>query len=113
MDLEFLRPLYEDVGGFVSVYLDTSLDAEDAALAVDLRWRSARERLARAGADEATLDALAAVMTGSRGAPGRAAFGRGGEVALTEPLPHPPREGPPAPGRPVPPLPATSTPERC
>jgi len=90
MDLQFLRPLYEDVGGYVSVYLDTSLDAEDAARAIDLRWRSARERLARAGADEATLDALAPVIT-SLGAPGRAAFGRRGQVVLTEPLPHPPR----------------------
>ncbi|MDX6333691.1 MAG: hypothetical protein QOG05_1031 [Streptosporangiaceae bacterium] len=90
MDLQFLRPLYEDFGGYVSVYLDTSLDGEDPGRAVDLRWRSARERLASAGADEATLDALAAVLTG-RGAPGRAAFGRGGEVVLTEPLPHPPR----------------------
>jgi hypothetical protein len=90
MDLQFLRPLYEDFGGYVSVYLDTSLDAEDAAEAIDLRWRSARERLASDGADDATLDALGAVLTG-RGAPGRAAFGRGGEVLLTEPLPHPPR----------------------
>jgi hypothetical protein len=90
MDLQFLRPLYEGFGGYVSVYLDTSRDAGDAARAVDLRWRAARERLAGAGADDATLDALAPVMT-SLDAPGRAAFGRGGEVALTEPLPHPPR----------------------
>ena len=90
MDLQFLRPLYEDFGGYVSVYLDTSLDAVDGGQAVNLRWRSARDRLASAGADGATLDALAPVMT-SRGAPGRAAFGRGGQVVLTEPLPHPPR----------------------
>jgi len=90
MDLQFLRPLYEGFGGYVSVYLDTSRDAEDPATAVDLRWRSARDRLASAGADDATLDALAGVMT-SQVAPGRAAFGRGGEVVLTEPLPHPPR----------------------
>jgi hypothetical protein len=38
MDLQFLRPLYEDFDGYVSVYLDTSLDAEDAAQATDLRW---------------------------------------------------------------------------
>jgi hypothetical protein len=65
MDLQFLRPLYEGFGGYVSVYLDTSRDAEDPALAVDLRWRAARERLAGAGADDATLDALAAVVTGT------------------------------------------------
>ena len=90
MDLQFLRPLYEGSGGYVSVYLDTSRDAEDPARAVDLRWRGARERLAGAGADDATLDALAAVLTGTD-VPGRAAFGRGGEVVLAEPLPHPPR----------------------
>ena len=55
MDLQFLRPLYEGFGGYVSVYLDTSRDAEDPALAVDLRWRAARERLAGAGADGATV----------------------------------------------------------
>ena len=92
MDLQFLRPLYEHFGGYVSVYLDTSRDPEDATRAVDLRWRSARERLASAGADHATLDALAGVLTDARrGAPGRAAFGRGGQVVLTEALPHPPR----------------------
>ena len=90
MDLEFLRPLYGDIGGYVSVYLDTSPDAEDGGQVIDLRWRSARDRLAGAGADEATLGALAPVMTG-RGVPGRAAFGRAGQVVLTEPLPHPPR----------------------
>ena len=92
MDLQFLRPLYEHFGGYVSVYLDTSRDSEDATGAVNLRWRSARERLASAGADHSTLDALAGVITDARrGAPGRAAFGRGGQVVLTEALPHPPR----------------------
>ena len=92
MDLQFLRPLYEHFGGYVSVYLDTSRDSEDATRALDLRWRSARERLASAGADRPTLDALAGVITdATRGAPGRAAFGRGGQVVLTEALPHPPR----------------------
>jgi hypothetical protein len=92
MDLQFLRPLYEHFGGYVSVYLDTSRDSEDATGALDLRWRSARERLASAGADHPTLDALAGVITdASRGAPGRAAFGHGGQVVLTEALPHPQR----------------------
>ena len=92
MDLQFLRPLYEHFGGYVSVYLDASRDSGDATGAVNLRWRSARERLASAGADHPTLDALATVMTdASRRAPGRAAFGRGGQVVLTEALPHPPR----------------------
>ena len=90
MDLQFLRPLYEDSGGYVSVYLDTSPEGEDTGQTVDLRWRAARDRLAGAGADEATLDALGPVIA-SPGVPGRAAFGRAGRVRLTEPLPHPPR----------------------
>jgi hypothetical protein len=49
MDLQFLRPLYEHFGGYVSVYLDTSRDSADATSAVDLRWRSARERLPAPG----------------------------------------------------------------
>ena len=65
---------------------------ETPARPFDLRWRAARDRLAAAGAEEATLDALAPVITGP-GAPGRAAFGRAGRVVLTEPLPHPPRRG--------------------
>ncbi|MBV9450958.1 MAG: hypothetical protein JO345_34225 [Streptosporangiaceae bacterium] len=42
MKLDFLRPLYEDFGDHVSVYLDVSRAAEDAAHAIELRWRSAR-----------------------------------------------------------------------
>ena len=90
MDLQFLRPLYEDFGGYVSVYLDTSPAGEDTGQTVDLRWRAARDRLAGAGADDATLDALGPVIA-SPGVSGRAAFGRAGRVVLTEPLPHPPR----------------------
>jgi Bacterial archaeo-eukaryotic release factor family 2 len=92
MDLQFLRPLYEQPGDYVSVYLDTSRDSEDAAHAVGLRWRAARERLAAAGAAADTLDAVAEVLTDpGRAAPGRAVFAQDGVVRLTEPLPHPPR----------------------
>ena len=90
MDLQFLRPLYEGFGGYVSVYLDTSLDAEDPAHAVGpalvLRPGPAGRsggRRRHAGRPGRRDD--------RRGAPGRAAFGRGGRVVLTEPLPHPPR----------------------
>ena len=31
MDLDFLRPLYDGPGGYVSVYLDTARDHENAA----------------------------------------------------------------------------------
>jgi hypothetical protein len=92
MDLEFLRPLYEQFGDHVSVYLDTSRDHEDAAHEIDVRWRDAREQLASAGADAATLDAAGAVLTDpALAAPGRAVFAHGGQVLLAEALPAPPR----------------------
>jgi release factor family 2 len=92
VDLGFLRPLYERPGNYVSVYLDTSRAHENAPEEVALRWRAARENLARAGADTATLDAAEEVLTSAEhSAPGRAVFARGGAVAFTAPLGAPPR----------------------
>ena len=92
MKLGFLRPLYRRDGGYVSVYLDTSRAEESAAQAVGLRWRAARDRLAGAGADAATLDAAGAVLTDAQQAPpGRAVFACAGEVVFTAALPAPPR----------------------
>ncbi|HTT51057.1 MAG TPA: Vms1/Ankzf1 family peptidyl-tRNA hydrolase [Streptosporangiaceae bacterium] len=92
MDLDFLRPLYTGLGGYASVYLDTSRDHEEAQREVDVRWRNARERLASAGADPATLNALAEVINDAgQAAPGRAAFGRDGVAPLAASLAAPPR----------------------
>lgn len=83
MKLGFLRPLYQHYGDYVSVYLDVSRAAEDAAHAIELRWRSARERLAADGADQATLDAVAAAVTDpANAAPGIAVFARHGTIAV-------------------------------
>ncbi len=89
MKLTFLRPLYQDAGGFASVYLDTSGSGRGPeARAVDIRWRDLRKELSRAGADAATLDALGEVLTGpGLTAPGMAAFGQGGTVPLAVRLP--------------------------
>jgi len=99
VDLGFLRALYENPGdepgdGYVSVYLDTSPETESAATEVGLRWRSAHEQLAAAGADEATLAAAARAVT-LRTHPTRArvVFARGGAVRLTGILPVPPAPG--------------------
>jgi len=87
MDLKFLRPLYRETGGWLSVYLDTGRQAKDLSDLVPLRWRTARAQLAEAGADAATLDALEAVFTDpSLPAPGRVAFARAGQVVLTRPM---------------------------
>jgi hypothetical protein len=91
MDLDFLRPLYQYTGGHVSVYLDTSRGHEEGARQLELRWRAARERLASAGADKPTLDAVGAVFASPGAVPGRAVFGHRGAVLLTEALPVVPR----------------------
>lgn len=73
MRLGFLQSVYEQPGPFATVYLDTSGDAEDAGKAIQLRWRSAREQLAAAGAEDAILRAIDAELeepqarTGHRG----------------------------------------------
>jgi hypothetical protein len=90
MDLRFLRTLYENPGdGYVSVYLDTT-PSESAATEIGLRWRSARERLTVAGADDATLDAAAPAVTEQAPGGGRTVFASGGAVRLSDTLPRPP-----------------------
>ena len=92
MKLGFLRPLYQQADGYVSVYLDTSQAEANAAQTVRLRWRATRDRLAGAGAGPATLDAIGEVVTDpGLAAPGRAVFGHGGAVTFTAALPAPPR----------------------
>jgi hypothetical protein len=63
MKTQFLRPLYAEAGDWVSVYLDTSRAAQDAADVLAVRWHDARAQLAEAGADGATLNAVAPHLT--------------------------------------------------
>lgn len=92
MKLGFLRPLYEEIGGFVSVYLDTDRASEDAAQAIGLRWRAAQEQLEKAGASPETLDATEDVfLDPAEASPGRAVFARNGTVVFTGALDAPPR----------------------
>jgi len=105
VNLGFLRALYENqqdepqrpmsrpmsTSGYVSVYLDVSPGTESAATEVALRWRAARERLAAAGADEATLDATEQAVTERvHSARARAVFATGGSVRLSGSMPEPP-----------------------
>ncbi|MFD1146300.1 Rv2629 family ribosome hibernation factor [Saccharothrix hoggarensis] len=86
-----LGELVRQRGPFASVYLDASHDTEDAAKAMELRWRGVREELARQGADEATLDAMeAAVLAPVVGKSGRALIAAHGELLLDRVLPRPP-----------------------
>ncbi|RZU53927.1 hypothetical protein EV385_5862 [Krasilnikovia cinnamomea] len=93
MNLDFLRPLFDSPGSWVSVYLDASRAGENADHEVDLRWRALRERLTRQGADAATLDAVEYAVQNHPYQPGRyglAVFARDGEVAMLETMSAPP-----------------------
>ncbi|NUT52220.1 MAG: peptide chain release factor 2, partial [Saccharothrix sp.] len=86
-----LGELVRQRGPFASVYLDASHDTEDAAKAMELRWRGVREELARQGADDATLDAMReAVLAPVPGKSGRALIAARGRVLLDRVLPRPP-----------------------
>lgn len=93
MQLSFLRPLYDHPGPWCSVYLDASMDTEDAHAALDLRWRGLQRQLAEQGADEPTITALDRVVRGHdpmAGDYGIAVFAGQGRVALSEYLSAPP-----------------------
>jgi Bacterial archaeo-eukaryotic release factor family 2 len=93
VDLGFLRRLYDEIGDYVSVYLDTDRVHEgNNSEATQIRWHDARRELAEAGADELSLDAVAEFV-GDRDevAPGRAMFARGGAIVFTGALDAPPR----------------------
>ncbi|MFC5052220.1 Vms1/Ankzf1 family peptidyl-tRNA hydrolase [Saccharothrix xinjiangensis] len=86
-----LGALVRERGPFASVYLDASHDTEDAAKAMELRWRGVREELARQGADEETLGALEGpALTPVVGKAGRALIAAHGKVLLDRVLPRPP-----------------------
>lgn len=95
MKLAHLQDLYEQPGPFVTVYLDTSGDAEDASKAIELRWRSAREQLREQSADDASVQAVEDTIrdhewrTGRRG---QVIVATEGVIVLNDELPDPPTE---------------------
>ena len=93
MRLDFLRHLYQRPLGCASVYLDITRTDLPAKEQIALRWRAAREELARSPVDRATLDALSELITGpAHNARGIAAFACGGEIVFARPMPDPPRQ---------------------
>lgn len=88
MDIGFLKGVFAPPGPYATVYLVTSHATEDQADARSLRWRAERERLAEAGADDATLDAIEAVLPYERvaGERGRVVCAAGGSVLLDDVL---------------------------
>lgn len=90
-----LRELVTANGPFASVYFDDSHDTADAAKLLDLRWREAREELARQGAPEETLDVMETAVRDSAppvGSSGRALVAAGDHVVLDERLDEPPAQ---------------------
>ena len=65
MMLSFLRPLYRGFGRWVSVYVDTSRRSPAVAEAAKLRWRQARDQLARQGADRVSVPTRRCRIDGS------------------------------------------------
>jgi Bacterial archaeo-eukaryotic release factor family 2 len=90
--LDFLRPMYDEIGDYVSVYLDTDRSSEHSGDDIAIRWQHAREQLAEAGASGESLQAVAEVISDQdRVARGQAVFARRGAVTFAAALDGPPR----------------------
>jgi hypothetical protein len=93
MQLDFLRHLYQRPLGCASVYLDITRTDLPAKEQIALRWRAAREELAKGPVDGATLDVLGELITGpAHNARGIAAFAQAGDIVFARPMPDPPRQ---------------------
>ncbi|TJZ57121.1 hypothetical protein FCH28_06560 [Streptomyces piniterrae] len=93
MELGFLKPLFDHLGPWASVYIDTTRATEDAQRQQKLRERSVASQLIDGGADPYTCRAVAdrlAHEPTSGAPPGRAVFAAGAEVVLDIPLSVPP-----------------------
>ena len=89
-----IRALYDYPGPFATAYLDATRSDAEGGHEVDLRWRAARESLARQGASEATLVAMDSVAGADHAIPGphgQIVVAAAGEVRFSASLPHPPR----------------------
>lgn len=93
MDTTVLRDVLMHEGPFVSLFLDSTQPAEDAAKERDLRWRAARETLLSRGADQATVAAIEDAIHSAapvQGRAGRFLVAAHGDVLVDESLPVPP-----------------------
>jgi Bacterial archaeo-eukaryotic release factor family 2 len=93
MRLDWLRPVLERKGPFVTACLDASRDDPAGAHEVELRWQGHAEKLATLGAPQEALRAAgeAAVRpTGRAGKLGRLVVATGDGLALDVVLPVPP-----------------------
>lgn len=92
--LDTLAALATAPGPFATAYFDATRAEELGPQIVAKRWRALREQLSDQGADDATLDAMEAVVGGHDdvpGAHGQAIVASGGTVRWDVALPAPPR----------------------
>jgi hypothetical protein len=90
-----IRALFEQDGPFATAYLDVTLATENAAHEVELRWQAVRDQLAKDGADEAVLDAMAQAVATQHDHPGprgQVLVGANGRLLLERILPEPPAQ---------------------
>jgi Bacterial archaeo-eukaryotic release factor family 2 len=83
--------LFEAPGPFLSMYLATESDVENAAQRVALRWKNLRGELVDAGVPEGTLEAIDPLVEGSHKAGATlAVIAAADGVVYAGNLPHPP-----------------------
>src|ERR1700690_3565852 len=84
--------MYDEIGDYVSVYLDTNRSSEHANDDIAVRWQHARQQLAQAGASEESLQAGAEVITApARVGQGQRVLARHGAVTFAAAVAGPPR----------------------
>src|SRR5436305_13406712 len=90
MDASTLAKLYAIDGPFVTIYLATPSDTEDAAEQLETRWKNVTRDLAEAGVDAATITALTAARGSHDRGGTRVLVAAHGKVHLAISLPQPP-----------------------
>lgn len=92
MDLAQLAALYEFPGPFLTIYLDTSGDVQDAADRVELRWKNVLREFDDLGVDGRTREALTEARGDHTLGSTRVLVAAGGAVHLAESLPNTPAQ---------------------
>jgi len=90
MDASTLAKLYAIDGPFVTIYLSTPSDVEDAAARLETSWRNVVRDLAGAGVDDATIGALTDARGSHDQGGTRVLVAAHGKVHLALSLPQPP-----------------------
>src|SRR3954465_8984892 len=90
MDASTLAKLYAIDGPFVTIYLATPSDTEDAAEQLETRWKNVTRDLAEAGVGAATITALTAARGSHDRGGTRVLVAAHGKVHLAISLPQPP-----------------------